>query len=261
MVTFGKDGEQWKIESPSLFPAERGKVSDLLYDLSALTAEGFEPEEISPEAAGLARPEATLRMEIKAGSPVTVEFSAKDPNGVVRARRTDMPEIFTLKGDVLDKLTLKIDDYRDTRVAPVDRWEVSEIRAATPDGEKTLVKDSESNWRWGSADGPVLGRKAVDDLLDALEAAKASGFREGSEAAAKGIGASSPPVRITVKAGSAAPVEVRFGAEEAGKVLVSSTASPAIYEVEKSLAERLLDAARSLKAPSAVAGSRPAGVP
>jgi hypothetical protein len=246
MVAFTKNGEDWRMDSPASFPADRGKVSNLLYDLTSISAEGFEPEGTTAGSVGLSRPEATLQIDVKDGTPVTVEFSAKDPDGVVRARRPDMAEIFKVKPDLLDKLAPKLDEYRDMRVAPVDRWQVSEIDAVSPDGEKKIVKDTESNWRWGDPNGPTLDQKMVNDLLDALDAAKATGVREGADS--KEIGLSG--VRLSVKAGSAAPVEVRIGQEQGGKVLMGSSASTAIYEVEKSLADRLSDSVRALKASS-----------
>lgn len=251
MVAFAKNGEDWRIDSPVSFPADRGKVSNLLYDLTSISADGFEPEGTSAGSVGLAKPEATLQIDVMDGSPVTVEFSAKDsgdPNGLVRARRPDMAEIFKVKPDLLDKLAPRLDDYRDMRVAPVDRWQVSEIDAVSPDGEKKIVKDAESNWRWGDPNGPTLDRKMVEDLLDALDAAKATGVRDGADS--RGVGTEPQGVRLSVKAGSAAPVEVRIGAEQDGKVLVGSSASTAIYEVEKSLVDRISDSVRALKAPS-----------
>ncbi len=252
MLAFAKQGEDWRLESPVAFPAERTKVSNLLYDLTALRAEGFEPDGTALSSVGLASPEATLRLEEKDGRSVTVEFSSKDDSGLVRARRPDMPEIFRVKGDALDKLPVRADDYRDPRVAPVDRWELAEIRALTPAGEKVVLKDEQSNWRWGAIDGPVLDRKAVDDLLDALDAARASSYREGPEAAKKGIGTAAPTLTLRLKAReAAAAVEVRVGAEEGGRILIGSTASAAIYEVEKGLASKLVETASALKAPEA----------
>jgi hypothetical protein len=256
MVAFAKTGEEWKMESPIAFPAERSKVSNLLYDLTALTAEGFEPDGTAPGAVGLDPPEATLRVEEKEGRSVTVEFSAKDPNGIARARRTDMPEIFLVKGDVLEKLALKIEEFRDARVAPVDRWTISEIRAVTAEGEKKVVKDTEANWRWGSEDGPTLDRQKVDDLLDALDAAKGTAFREGPAAAA---GPGELRVTLAVKAGEAGEVEVKVGSEEGGRVLIGSTAAPVVYEVEKALADKLIEKAAALSAPAqAASGTEPA---
>lgn len=260
VTSFGKTGEDWKLESPVAFPADRTKVSSLLGDVTAMTADGFEADGTKPGSVGLDHPEATLQLQEGEGKAVTVELSAKDPSGTVRARRTDMPEIFKVKGEILDKLALKADDYRDLRVAPLDRWSVSEIRGKAPAGEKVVVKDSESNWRWGTKDGPTIDRKEVEDLLEALDATKAVTFADGAEAARKAVGAS-PELTLSLRAGESAPVEVRVGAEDAGKVRVGSSVSSSVYEVDKPAVEKLMAAFQALKAPSptAAATSGPSG--
>lgn len=265
MISFAKSGEEWRIESPLAFPADRAKVSNLLFDATAISADGFEPEGTTPDAAGLAHPDATLQITDKEGKSVTVEFSAKDPNGIARARRADMPEIFKVKSEAIEKLNVNVADYRDIRVAPVERYEISEIRAAMPGGGATVVKDAEAVWHWGSAEGPKLEGKSVDDLLTALDAARATGFIEGADAAKKGIGTSSPSLTLKLKAkGTAAPVEVRIGAEEGGRILVASSASGAIYQVDKTIADNLVRSAGALKPPqpdtaSGAAPAQPSG--
>lgn len=253
-VAFAKESGEWRMVSPVHFPADRTKVSSLLYDLTTLTAIGFEPEGTEPEAAGLGEPLFRLLIAPEEGEEFAVEFSGEGAEGVVRARREGMTEIFRLDREVLERLDLAESDYRDPRVAPVDRWQLAEIRVRGEEGEKTVLKDAESNWRWGSLDGPTLEGSAVEALIDALEKTRAVGYREGSRASS-GIGTDSPRLVLDLRAGEASPVRVRVGAEESGRVLVASSAAYPVYEVEKTAAEELLGAVRSLKAPAATVGS------
>ena len=250
LTAFAKSGEAWRIESPHAFPADRGKVWNLLTEITGATAEGFEPEGTAPASVGLEPPEATIRLEEKDGKATTVALSAKDASGIVRARRGDMPDIFRVKGEVLDKITPRAEEVRDSRVAPVDRFEISEVRAATPEGEKILMKDAESNWRWGSSDGPALEARKVEDLLSALDEARATSYVEGPEAVKRGSAPGAPELTLTVKAGATPPTEVVLGAEESGQVPVRSTASDAIYMVEKAAADKLVRAVRDLQPPA-----------
>ncbi len=253
-VAFAKEDGDWRMVSPVLFPADRTKVSSLLYDLTALTATGFEPEGTGPEAAGLGEPLFRLLVTSDEGEEIAVEFSGESGEGIVRARREGMSEIFRLDRRVLESLDLAEGDYRDSRVAPVDRWQLAEIRVRGEEGEKSVLKDAESNWRWGSPDGPILESGVVEALIDALERTRAVAYREGSRATS-GIGTDSPRLELELKAGEAPPVRVRLGAEDSGRVLVASSAAAPVYEVEKSAVEALLEAVRSLKATAATAAS------
>lgn len=243
---FAKQGSDWRIEQPVRFPADRGKVSSLLYDLTSLKADGFDPPGTDPASVGLDEPAATLTVKGE-GEPVVVTFGRPDAEGVVRARRNDMEEIFKVGRGVLDKLPSSVEEYRDARVAPVNKWEISEIKAVTPEGEKHLFKDAEANWRWNSLEGPALDASSVDPLLEAIESARATGYIDGAGAQEEIGGA--PTLRLEIKAGDGAPIEVRMGREDGGKVLFASSAASTLYEVEKSAADKLVEVARGLQPP------------
>ncbi|HZE88144.1 MAG TPA: DUF4340 domain-containing protein [Verrucomicrobiae bacterium] len=253
-VAFAKAGEEWRIESPIAFPADRAKVSNLLFDASAIAAEGFEAAGTTPEGAGLAHPETTLSLTDRDGKTIEIAFSAKDPNGIVRAKRADLPEIFKVKGETVDKLSVVVADYRDVRIAPLDRYQLTEIRAATGGSPTALVKDGESVWHAGGISGPAASSKAVDDFLTALEAARAASFIDAPAASGRDIGP--PALTLKLKAKDvAAPVELKIGSLASAKVLVSSSAAPAIYELDRSLADNLVKSASALGARPADAAS------
>ncbi|MBI3449782.1 MAG: DUF4340 domain-containing protein [Acidobacteria bacterium] len=260
-VAFAKTGEEWRLESPIAFPADRAKVSNLLFDASAIAAEGFEPEGTTAEAAGLAHPGTTLSLTDRDGKAIEVAFSAKDPNGLVRAKRADLPEVFRVKGETVDKLSVVVADYRDVRIAPVDRYQLTEIRATTPEGQTALVKDGEAVWHSGGAAGPAVPSKAVDDFLTALDAARAGGFIDPPDASGRTVG--TPALTLKLKAKDvAAPVELTVGAIAPGKVLVASSATAAIYQLDGSLAGNLVGSVSALRAPppeaASAAGAKPA---
>jgi len=259
-VSFMKKESDWRLEKPIAFPADRRKVSSLIYELSALRADGFEAPETDPASVGLDRPAAVLTVDGKEKT-VIVQFSRVDGEGVVRARRDDMREIFRLKSEALAKLTVAVDEFRDARVAPVDRWAISELRAETSGEQKLLFKDPEANWRWGSPEGPVIESASVDSLLDAIEGARAVGYREGSAAPAGSAAGSI--LKLEVKAGEGDALVIRMGAEEEGRVLFTTTAAASLYEVEKGAAEKLVEVARGLRPPDApaAASSRPGQEP
>lgn len=249
-VTFARAGEDWRIVEPFSFPADRNRVSGLLGDLTGLTAEGFEPEGADPADFGLQDPRVRLLFTDEDGARSEVALSDELGDGYVRLVRSGMTEVFRLDPGILGKLSVGPGRYRDGRLAPLDRWRISEIRAVTAGGEKRIVKDTESNWRWADIEGPVLPQERVDALLDALELARADGYLAGEGAA----GIDESGMSLTIAAGGREPVEVRIGEAVGGKVLASSSVSDAIYELDPEDAARLREAIRSVGDPRTATG-------
>lgn len=244
----------WRITSPIDFPADGAKVSNLLQGISALGADGFAPPGETLEGLGVGRPRVVLRIRTEEEQQREIRFGAAGAPGGVWAARSDMPVIFHLAEGKLQALEFDFDSLRDSRVAPLDRYGISEIRAEDPAGSKLLFKDAESNWRWGSADGPVISSGAVEDLLDALDAARAAAWTPARADASDPAG-SGPRRRLRVTEGSREPVEVEIGAEEAGRIAVRTTASRFLYHVEAPLVRRLEEAVDAVQAPAPAAAA------
>jgi hypothetical protein len=253
-VSFGKADGDWRIMSPVEFPAENTRVESLLYDLTSLKAEGFAPADLPAGRLGLNLPDLVLRILPEEGEPAKVAIGFGGDEGGIWARRADMPEIFRLGDSFRDKIEVDLEQYRDGRVAPVERRAISELRAVTAGGEKVLVRDGDFNWRWGSLEGATVPATGVEEFLDSLEAVRALSFREGA-AAGGGIGTAAVPFDLSVRAGNRTPVQVKVGRQASGRYLVSSTASSAIYEVGSELIDDLVEKTGALQPPPAAAAA------
>ncbi len=236
----------WRITGPVDFPADATKVSSLLHDLAALRADRFAEPGASPASVGMEAPDLVLRLETEGKQSREVRFRRAGAEGGYWAVRSDMAEIFHLAEGDAKALDLDVRSLQDPRVAPLDRYAVSEIRSEDAAGTKLLVKDPQSNWRWGSADGPVIGGAAVEDLLDALDAARAAEWSPSPSRAAVSPG-EAPRRRLRVTEKGREPIEVVIGAEAAGRVAVRSTASSYLYHVDAKLVRRLEEAVDAIQ--------------
>ncbi len=249
----------WRITSPIDFPADGAKVSNLLQGIAALGADGFAPPGETLESLSVGRSRVVLRLRTEEEETREIRFGAAGDPGGMWAARSDMPVIFHLAERDRQALDIDFDSLRDSRVAPLDRYGISEIRAEDPAGSKLLFKDAESNWRWGSAEGPVITGGAVEDLLDALDAARAVAWTPARAETSDPAGAE-PRRRLRVTEGSRAPVEVEIGSEAAGRIAVRTTASGFLYHVDAPLVRRLEEAVDAVQAPvpAAAAGEEAA---
>jgi len=267
-VAFGRDeGEDaWRLVSPIAFPADASKVQGLWFDMQSLEAEGFEtesPSELDLEKLGLDRPAVTLTVEAKEGAaPIIVAFGVpsgdSSPSDAAYARRSDMGAVMKVKRETLDKLGAAVSglqEYRDSRAAPVDRFRLAGIEIQRAGGAVTLVKDEEaSKWHWEKKDGPEMPSEEVNNLIDAIEGLKATEFID-----SPGAGGEPPPaLAITVREGGdekgrSVTVKVAPAGGASGRRVIS-TASSSIYIVPEAAAETLVDRADGIKAP----GDKPA---
>lgn len=254
----GSQDEDWKLERPVAFPADATKVQGLWYDLQAAEAEGFETERplaSDLERFGLTRPEFVLTVEPKeTGSPIKVVFGRSGPTGPPYARRSDMDAVMRVKPEILDKLEKAVsdlDDLRDARIAPVDRFKLGGIEIQRPGSTVSLVKDDASKWHWGEKEGPEMSSEEVNGLIDAIEGAKATGFLDAAGPAQAG----EPALTLTVREGGegARAVTVRVGGEgsSAAGRRVTTTATTTVYIVPPAAIQTLVDRVSTLKAPQA----------
>ncbi|HZI94414.1 MAG TPA: DUF4340 domain-containing protein [Patescibacteria group bacterium] len=277
LVTFkhgaaGTQDQDWRIERPVVFPADATKTQGLWSDLQAAEAEGFETEQPTGadlERLGLSRPALTLTVEpMESATPVKVILGAPAGTGsdaACYARRSDAAPVMKIKREFFDKLdgaVEHLDDFRDARLVPLDRFKLGTLEiqrtGATP-GRLTLVKDEGSKWRWGAGDGAEMPPEEVNSFLDALDSARATGFLDASGPAPAG----EPLLTLVARESgdNGRTVTVRVGAEgsaPAGR-RVSSTATTTVYIVPPAAIQTLVDRAAALKAPQPQAQPPAAG--
>jgi len=184
-LELAKSDGAWRLVAPIDFPADGTKVQSLLGDLQSAEAGGFESE--TPDDAELARlglsdPALTVTVTPDSeGAPVTLTFGAPAGADKAYARRADMKAVAWVATDLLGKLEKAVEegtDLRDRHPAPIDRFMLSRLEITSGDRRILLFKDDASKWRWGAADGPVVGSEQVNGLIDALVEMEATSFDE-----------------------------------------------------------------------------------
>jgi len=266
-------GEDWMLERPVSFPADGSKAQGLWYDLQSADAEGFESEQPAAadlERLGLTHPRVTLTVEPKEGAAaVKVAFGSAGTPPVFYARRSDMSAVMRVKQEIVDKLEKAagaVDDLRDARVAPVDRFKLASITATRAGSTAAIFKDDASKWHWGGESGPEMPDEPVNAVLDALEAAKATGFLDTAGPGGAGEPVLTLTLRQTGQGEGSAGISIRIGPEGtaggggAGRK-VGSSVTPTIYLVPPAEVQALLDKVAVLKAPEPAAATAPAGAP
>ncbi len=262
-ISLARHEDDWRLESPVPFPADRSKVQSLWSDLQTAEAESFEtenPTEDDLKRFGLDHPALTLAVEAKEGAaPVRVAFAAPKDAGTAYARRSDMAAVMKIKQDVLDKLekvAADASDLRDPRAAPVDRYKVAHLELKQPVGPGViLAKDQESKWHWGGPEGAEMASQEVNSLLDAVDEVKATAFMDTPGVSGEGPAA----LTLTLKEGEGADARsttltiLAEGGLPTGRSgrRVTSTASSSIYIVPSTAAQTLIDRASSMKEPAA----------
>ena len=268
-------GEQdWKMERPVSFPADTTKAQGLWFDLQSAEADSFESE--APTAAdldrfGLAHPALTLTVEpageAKQGAgPVKVTFGGGGQGAACYARRSDMTAVMKVKQELVDKLdkaVTNIDDLRDARVAPFDRFKLSSMEIHANGVTASLMKGEDSKWRWGAREGPEMPSDQVNALLDAIEGARATGYLDSAAPAVAGDAA----LALTLHEGSgesASSTTVRVdpeGSSPGAGRRVTSSLTTTVYIVPPSAVLTLVERASGLKEPRPPQDQQPAPAP
>ncbi|HET9482094.1 MAG TPA: DUF4340 domain-containing protein, partial [Candidatus Polarisedimenticolia bacterium] len=259
-VTLARQGEGWRIESPISFPADATKIQDAWWELQSAEAEAFEvdrPGEADLARFGLSRPRLSLTVEPKDGpGPIRIDFSREEPSGPVHARRSGREAVMRVGGKILETLEAMaagVDDLRDARVAPVDRFRLARVAVrqpgaaapAAPD-DLLLFKDEESRWHRGAEDGAELPSEEVNALLDAILDMKGDSFVDNPR-----IDSSSGSVlnvELTERGEEARSVSVTIGPDrgEATRGVTSSTTS-SVYRVPAAAVGTLLERVAALR--------------
>ncbi|MFQ5700345.1 MAG: DUF4340 domain-containing protein [Acidobacteriota bacterium] len=253
-----KTGDLWKLARPVPFPADAGRVQQVLDSLASAEAVDFASED--PSAEDLRRfgltPE-PLVIEVLASDaniPVRATLGASDQAGHVYARRGDMRAILKIDAKVSETLhdaLARPQTLRDARVAPINRFGLTRIAMRSPGGETLLLKDDGSKWHWGGEKGSVVDSEKINAFLDAIEALKAESFvDEGSPAEP-----SAAPFSVTLSEGEDEAVRrvitMRFLRKDGERAYMASSAAASLYVLPAEKVDALIKSADEIHEPPA----------
>jgi hypothetical protein len=142
-----RDGEAWLLESPIQERADSGTVSSLISALEFAEAEDFVTEQPDNlRTYGLDNPSVSVRVrEEGKDNWKALQFGRKSEDHYL-ARTTERSPVFTVKGDLYEKVTQKLWEFRDKTIVDVEQDNVAELSIRRPDSEVVLRREDDVKW-------------------------------------------------------------------------------------------------------------------
>ena len=174
-LDFRKENGHWHLEEPFRTPADDGTLGDLISHFGRLEARGFpaeDPQDLSTY--GLDRPAAEVTIDQEDWrEPRRFAFGKEDGKGNRYARRLDRTAVMELEEEIWPKLTLPLEEMRRSVLFDLGRWNVAGVDLEDSQGKLVLRKNDQGDWQFATGTAVASG---LEDLLDAVEGLKATGF-------------------------------------------------------------------------------------
>jgi hypothetical protein len=199
-----KQGDQWRLTSPMLARADAGEVSRILDNLELLdrgdviTSRQQRKRQLALSDFGLDQPRARIVLD-EGDRELTLLIGRDTPlGGNLFIKEASDSSVLTASTNLLADLPASVAALRDRRLFLGFPGESTRLDLKRRDGLLQLARDPSATWR---VQKPFVGRAAYDavqDLLDALYAARAADFVADSFAAASLYGLDEPAAQITI---------------------------------------------------------------
>ncbi len=165
-----RDGASWKLSTPPHYRVDSAHFSGLLYDLDGLTAVAFTGSTDLKEH-GLDPPRLRVWME-EEGEQGEVRHELLFGRPDMETRRVPVvtkpgEEVRLIRVSLLERLEKPIDELRDTRVVPVERFVVGKLEVRI-EGETLEAEKKKGEWAIDGTLASHVGDKDIEALLDDL---------------------------------------------------------------------------------------------
>lgn len=252
-----KQGQYWRLASPTDVPAAASEVEALLSSLESLEVQEVvsdSPAALQPFGLEPPATTATLKLEGKA-EPLTLLLGDKTPDNTgLYAKLPSQPRLFTVPAFQAGALDKKPFDLRDRDLLHVARDDVRTLEVSGPEGEYALARGDDGEWSITRPLKTRAGRWSVDSLLGMLESLRMDAVAAEQADDLKAYGLDKPARAVTVELagggakkleiGSATP-DKKYHAREASSRLVALIPGALVDDLAKGLdelrAKRLLD--------------------
>lgn len=242
-VELKREASGWQIIKPLTAPADTAAVESLVGNILRMRIEGFEST-ADPGSMGLSEPVAEVRL-FGGGedTPETIRVGKPAPAGGVFARLEPRGVTVRLPASIQDVLGFDLASLRDNSLLRLNLDLVDMIRVTT-DSTRFELKRKGDGWVIG--DKPVRAA-AVQQMVDALAAVKATGFEPSTVVGLEKSGLSKPALAVEffavvsentpeITAGNQLVTGLKFGSKrEAGLVAVLKAGSPEIAMVPETI--------------------------
>lgn len=252
-----KEAGSWKLEAPTVAPADGTSVDTVLNALNGLSIE----EVVAESPAGLAdfgleKPLATATLSLEGQpKPLVLRVGDKAPDGSgLYAKTDDKPRVFLIASWLQTNFEKKPFDFRDRDLLHLKRDDVRTLEVDGPEGGFALAKKDDGEWGFTKPVVTRAGRWSVDGLLSTLEGLRFDSIAAEDAKDLKPYGLAKPTRTVTASLadGSQRKLEIgssagekKWHARDALKTLVAVIPGAVVDDLAKGMTElrqkRLLD--------------------
>ncbi len=170
--TCTRQGNTWAIVKPLDAPADQGKVSSFLGNLTSASIQSVvasHPTDLNDF--GLAPPVETIQVSEGSNAPaVSFSLGNETPTSSgIYAQVSSNSRVFTLSDDLKTSLEKKMFDLRDTRAVTLDTSELQRIQSTAPKQSYSLIKNPEGVWEVSLPPDVRADHFGVESLVDDLQ--------------------------------------------------------------------------------------------
>ena len=230
-----KSGDEWVLERPVRGRTDKGKVEGLLQAAANLYCDDFvADDDKNLRIYGLAQPQLTLSIVTEkkppASQPASTEPAETQPaqtqpakvetttilvggksGNQYFAKIADEPGVFQIPESTFKNLNVPLLDLRDKAIAQIDTAKVKGLDI-TVGGQSAMLVKQDGRWQMAGAFVGPAETSAVDDLLKAVDQAKAAAFEDEPRFDLVQYGFENPRARLRiVSEGKVEPVEILVG--------------------------------------------------
>lgn len=178
-VVLAKEDGQWRLHKPVVDKADSVKIIDLVSSVGGAEKQDFTADNVEDFAQyGLDEPAMSIKFwsDKEEGTKAlligkAVEAAEDEKPDKVYARVEGESSVFTLKDEIVEKLSLKANDLRDTTLLALKADDVTAVEIKRPEATIALEKDG---WDWKMTQPMEVGANAnaVKDFVKLLDEAE-----------------------------------------------------------------------------------------
>lgn len=193
-----REGDDWRIDEPIDFVADRELVGDLLWELAECRAQAF------PEGAGAVSGAAgSLRLVMGDGLDALVQFDAMGDSETSLLAVGPGGAVMAVDAAILETLRRPAREWRQLRPFPRYAWEIERITVGAGTAEPVCWRRGEDGaWQGaGPAEPAAAPEEAIRRAIERLTALEACAIIEAGDAAAGSLGPDLPAFAVSLGGG------------------------------------------------------------
>ena len=252
-VSLAKGGEQWNLDKPVADKADGSKVSDIISAVSGAEKQDFTADAVNDLAKyGLGKPAASVKFwcDEEKGTKALLLGNAAPGDDVVKLKDDPMPQdqagkvyacvegdtsVFTLKSDIVEKLSPKANALRDRTMMTLKADDLTAIKLTGATGTIALEKAG-AEWKMSEPKKVNADFAAVTDLAKLLEETKIDDWIDQPGDLAK-YGLDKPVTLVLTQKKDEKKLELLAGKKEGDAAYVKLADKPWVMKVAGKLAD------------------------